>query len=198
MKNKRLLHEPIGKTKFVYDWNALKAEWLASDESPHEFRKRKGISHTWFWAKFRKEEWDKSKTRLHQESMQKLEKKLANGNADRWANQIKLWKAMETRAAQALNDPARSTPVDATEIATVVEKSLKAQKLILGEDTGEGGVLNQNFYLGIAQLVSQGKQARKIEIASCETVEPGNPISESTQVDVLPANSNKNGQIEEL
>lgn len=177
------------KTKYIYDWNALESEWLGSSESLEDFRKRKGISSHWFWVKVTKEGWADHKHKLNAEAMLKVERKLINGNAERWANQIKLWQAVETRAAQALRDPERSTPKNAGEIAFVVEKSLKAQKLILGEDIGEGG-LTQNLFIGIQALIAQTKQVPQNVI--------GNQIQNDKISNALPSNSNDSDIIEEL
>jgi hypothetical protein len=122
--------------KRTLNWPALKAEWLAGNETLNQFRKRYRISGSNFYYLIHKQGWIEAKEEVLKRAEAKAATIAVNTKVKEWQRQMNLWQAVEGIAARIMSRRAES--MNAGELAALtsaIERALKSQKLILGQST---------------------------------------------------------------
>lgn len=126
------------------DWYTIRSEWLATNETLSEFAEKRHIPTARFHKVAAQEKWLEQREEINRRAMERASQKTIEHKAKQWANQTKLWGAMEAQVAahihRTIQDGKITSPInpqDLTHLAGTLEKSLKSQKLILGESTGD-------------------------------------------------------------
>ena len=137
------------------NWEALKVEWLQSDETLNKFRLRKGLSNNHFYDAVNKQKWVEQKRQPGEKTTEKVMEKVSKQQVEEWVNQKKLWHGVEVIAAKILtkynNGELAQNPHDLSALTCAIERSLKSRKLILGEATET--IESRNLYMGIQKIV---------------------------------------------
>lgn len=159
-----------------HDWLALQNEFIFSEESLSEFAKKRSIAPSRFHRVAAKFQWLEKRDEINRKAAEKASQKAIAIKANRWANQSKLWGAMDAQVAAHLKKTIQDgqivhpiQPGELTHLSGTLERSLKSQKLIEGESTGDER--NTDIQSLIIQQVNINADARKpaIETDSVDT-----------------------------
>lgn len=144
------------KTKI--DWPALKAEFLASQDNPHSFMKRKKLlgkmAIPTFYKIVSEQKWLEDRADINQKALDNTKRSLVEQKTKEWDRQIKLWHAVEGIAAKIMS--MRANTMDGGELAqlsSALERALKSQRLILGESTEN--ISEKSMSLRVLKIVEQ-------------------------------------------
>jgi hypothetical protein len=126
-----------------HDWDALRYEWARGTESLEAFRRRKGLASVRFSQVVNEQNWRALREDLRAKAIKKIEPKIIDEIAQRYAFNNKQWLTIEGLLARLIKKLVTTTnaadisPEAIESITRSLERSLKARKLIHGEATGD-------------------------------------------------------------
>lgn len=133
---------------FALDWDALKREWLGTNETLNAFRARKGIvNHRNFYLQVKKGGWEDAKHKQATALEAKVQAAAVQKGFEEWEEEVALLKGIRAQVAHVLKGRIDKEgnvvrPIPAQELkalAEVVAKSVVAKKHIRGEPVGDEG-----------------------------------------------------------
>lgn len=116
------------------DWDGLRTEFLASDESLNQFLLRKNLTRA-IYLKAKKGHWVASRERLRAKSALVAEGHILGAMTARWETYLKLWTEVKSRASELLKDKTIITPSNLRALSQAIDLALRSEKMIVGEPT---------------------------------------------------------------
>lgn len=149
------------KPRAKYDWNALKIEWLQTNESPFAFQRRKGIKNdTKFYKHVNEDGWWEARDEINKRAVEIAQDKLVKITAKKWGDYKQLFNAGKSQAAKILSDTVKDgkmvrtlTTLELSQLVGAVDKMLKAESFMEGGPTER--VETANFHMMNVDLIGK-------------------------------------------
>lgn len=153
--------EKPGKVDGLWDWPALKMEWLASNESLNAFRVRKDIRNIGdFYQRVEADSWVDAKEEIRSRAAARVENSLVKDTAKRWGDYRKLFEASKAQVAQIFNSTVKDgkivrpmTPLELAQLVGAVDRMLKAESFMDGGPSER--IETRNINLDMVDLIEK-------------------------------------------
>jgi len=124
------------------DWEQACTEYITSNRSMRDIGALFNVHESMVFYHAKRENWLKRRNKFRIKVAKKTETKMVNSTANEWARHIKLFKKIDQQIARILKKYEKDTdkpmdPQDLKMLAATLHDSLKAQKLVAGESTGD-------------------------------------------------------------
>lgn len=153
------------------DKDALYLRWLESEDDLDTFAAKEGIDVAKVRNLASNERWGPRRQELLDKATAKIEKSYVAEIVEDWTEQRALWKRVEEKASELLNDP-DMTPKNLVSIASAIEKALDARKLLCGDVKpgmdGNSPSVNHSLIVQVLQILKD-----KIPTAPIDTTANG-------------------------
>ena len=139
-------------------WDEVRLEYTSTLITLRALADKHGVTkHTLFrWA--RKEKWGDRRRQFRQRVVKRAETKLVNKGVKEWGRKFKTFEDLDKQIRRIMSkyddDPEKlMDPQDIKTLASALTETLKGQKLIKGESTGEE--TNVSFSMRVVQFIKE-------------------------------------------
>lgn len=153
-----------------HDWIAYKLEWLNGSETLNQFRIRKGLQPTPFYARVKG--WQAERDGMKERAIKRAIEKTEDALVEHYTEHLEIIETMRKKVAVILqegralklaggkptNIKIEVDPADLNALAGAMEKLLKSERLIRGHGTGEESGKVENFHLTLVKMVKMSEK----------------------------------------
>ncbi len=144
------------------DWDEIKACWITTHLSQNDIARKFGVSSQTVSIHAKKGDWQGERIKLRKRAMKRVVSKQVDKTAKEWSRHIKSYQKLDKQIAKILkkheDNDKMMDPKDIKILADSLTETLKGQKLIKGESTGD------EIKLTIPMQVLQFVQEREKEV----------------------------------
>lgn len=148
----------------TYDWPAMKAEWISSNETLNQFRIRKGMSAEWFYKVVRKQKWVEEKNKIKYKAIENYQEKAVQDQVDKWEKyrgiQSKLLKCVESVLDSVMDENGEVKgdlpPEEIRRLSAAFKELTQNQSFMDGGPTER--VESKNAHLILVQAIKEAEQ----------------------------------------
>ena len=139
-----------------HNWDALKAEWLQTDLSLNQFRIGKDIAKAVFYPHVEKGKWTETKRKNAERTLNKINTKVVNAQADKWEDYRELYKDVKKQLKRIVGkfgeDEDKTIPIrDLKDIAETLGKLTSGLSFLDGGPTAR--IETRNLHGDIVRIL---------------------------------------------
>ncbi len=138
-------------------WDEIKIAFMTTDMNQKELSRKFGVNYGTLGGRCRKEKWFEQKQELGKRTLEKVKTKFVNDKAKEWGKQLKLYSKIDREISKVLKkyDGTKTTinVQDLKALASTLNDSVKGQKLIKGEPTGDE--VHMSFHMKTVQFIKE-------------------------------------------